>query len=211
MSLLATAEPGPLDRALQLGLPVVGMPLQGSFVPLTEGRRLLVGKDGLYIEAASPALYVRLRVAEAFSPYGAVSETLVLRHGPIARSIAAEIAHAARAAHPMEMAALIVAEAGASGGYRLIRPDASSSPGSVTYDDGGYDDALLVIDAHSHGAHDAFFSATDDVSDLSRMGPHISVVFGHCGPRDQLTVVARVCIGHYLIPIPADSLEGCFA
>lgn len=211
MSMLATTDPGPLDRALLLGLPVVGMPLQGPFVPLTEGRRLLLANDGLYIEAASAALYVRLRVGAAFSPYGQTTEALDFRNGPIPRSIASVLARAARDAHPHEMAALIVADANAGGGYRVLHPDASSSRGSVTYDDSGYEDALLVIDAHSHGAHDAFFSPTDDASDLSRMGPHISLVFGRCGPTDQLKLVARVCIGHYLVPIPVDSVEGLFA
>lgn len=188
-------------------MPLSAVPVDGAFAPLSEpGRRVLAAADGIYVEARSLALYVRQRVAEIALPYGAILPALALLHGPIPRVVFRGLKELALSAHPNEMAALVLADPSCHGAYRVTTPDGSASTGSVRYDDTGYDENLLVIDAHSHGFHRAIFSATDDRSDRSRLGPHISVVFGACQDETSYETAVRVCIGPYLIPITLGAL-----
>lgn len=211
MTALACAAPEPIDLAAWAGLPVACVPLGGVFEPVTAGQRLLVAGNGLFIEAASPALYARLQLADATTPWGASHETLELRHGLIPRALARQLSRMAMEAHPKEMAALIVADADTESRYRLLIPEGAGGVGHITYGDTDYAEGALVIDAHSHGPYPAQFSATDDHSDRSRLEPHISLVFGSCATPMTLSFAARLCIGHYLIPLPNTLIQGCFA
>jgi len=210
--MFATDQPGPMDVATAAALPLVAMPLDGAFEPLpTPGRRLLVAHDGTYLEARSPALYVRVRLSEHDLPYGSIGPAITLSFGPIPRAIARQLKDMALAEHPNEMAALVVASDVTPGAYLLHQPVGRSTRGSVSYVDTGYDESLLVIDAHSHGHFGANFSSTDDCSDQSRIGPHVSLVFGHCATRAQCEISARVCVGRHLVPLSTACLEGLFA
>ncbi|MEY2117291.1 PRTRC system protein A [Rhodanobacter sp. FW106-PBR-R2A-1-13] len=209
MNLLATSAPGALDLAILAALPLVAVPVEGAFEPLTQGRRLLLARDGLYIEAANAGLYVRRRIVGCSAPWGQVSEAVILRQGAIPASVASELGRAARGAYPNEMAALVLATP--DGGYAVHHPYADATGGSVSYADTGYDEDALVIDAHSHGEHPAYFSRMDDDSDRSRIGPHLSVVFGRCAPGGSIEVNARVCVGDYLLPMNRSEFEELFA
>lgn len=175
--------------------------------PLAPGeRRLLVARDGAYLEARSDALHVCLRIAAFRTPYAAQDEFVRCVHGPIPRHVWAGLCEAALAASPTEMARLVVAT---EGGYTLVEPPVSSAgSGHVTFDESLIEEGSLVIDAHSHGNGRAFFSGQDDQSDLTRTGPHISVVFGRCGAADRLELAARVCVPPYLLPINFALLAG---
>ncbi|KLB22881.1 hypothetical protein SM77512_22200, partial [Xanthomonas hortorum pv. gardneri] len=84
--------------------------------------------------------------------------------------------------------------------YELRQPVIeSASEAHVTYRDESQDD-LLVYDFHSHGSHPAFFPATDDASDMSRMGPYIAMVAGKCDSIDSLETCARMCMSPYPDP-----------
>jgi PRTRC system protein A len=210
--MFATEQTGPLDAAIAQMLPINAVPLEGTFSPLAgAGRRLLVARDGIYVEAANDALYVRLRLVALHTPYGELTEGVALRGAPMPRAFARTLMERSLASHPCEMAALIVADAGEPAGYRLIEPEGQGHVGQVTYADHGYDDAKLVIDAHSHGPFPSIFSHTDNASDRSRGGPHLSVVFGHCGERASTTVAIRACVGNYLIPLDETHFSELFA
>jgi len=210
MSMFATLMPGVMDMATQAAMPLLAMPLDGMFEPLARhGRRILAAQDGMYLEAFSDALYVRLRLSQHSLPYGNVSPEIVLANGPIPRELARQLKALSLEAHPNEMAALVLADA--AGGYSILKPEGSATHGSVSYADTGYDESKLVIDAHSHGHFGPAFSPTDDDSDRSRIGPHISLVFGHCASREGCEIAVRVCVGRYLIPISNAVLEGLFA
>ena len=81
-----------------------------TFSPLAgAGRRLLVARDGIYIEAANDALYVRLRLVALHTPYGELTEAVALRGARMPRAFARTLKERSLASHPCEMAALIVA------------------------------------------------------------------------------------------------------
>lgn len=208
---IASLCPGPGDIATAIALPTFTAPEHSAFEPLADdGRRLVVAADGVYIECRSPAVYARLRITEGRFPYGHLEETIELIHGPLPRSLAKELMALSLAAHPNEMAALIVARPGLDGGYELLQPDASATGSSVSYADNGYEPGHLVIDAHSHGVHGAYFSGRDDESDLSRGGPHVSIVFGKCATNDGIELAVRVCLGSYFFPLAPADLQGIF-
>lgn len=211
MLAVACDAPAPLDLAAWAGMPLACVPLGAPFQPLTAGQRLLVARDGLYLEAASPALYVRLRLASAPTVWGSIEPAITLVNGRIPRSLMMDLCTLSLEAHPKEMAALVLADADAPGGYRLHRPDGVGHVGAVTYDDTAYAEGSLVVDAHSHGPYPSVFSATDDVSDRSRLEPHLSLVFGACGDRETLSVAARVCVGDYLIRLTDDQMGALIA
>lgn len=208
---LAAATTTPHDDTLWALLPVACVPRGGVFEPIQRGQRLLITAHGTFIEACTPALYLRLPVGVFLTPWGEVEPVLLPRHGPIPKALARALQSMALAAHPKEMAALVVADDHVAGGYRLVVPKASGGVGHVSYRDDGWEDGSLVIDAHSHGPFGAYFSATDDASDRSRLDPHISIVFGQCESPATVVRVARVCIGAMFIDIPSELLEGLFA
>jgi len=206
--IVATATLSPLDQAITAMMPMVIAPKGSEFSPISEGQRLVAASDGIYIEAAHSALYVRQRVLPGELPYGSLTDTVALPAGPIPAWIYSALVEDALKAHPKEMAALVTA---GPDGYQLHRPIATATTGSVTYDDRGYGDCALVIDAHSHGHHPSYFSPMDDQSDLSRLPPHISIVFGRCRDTNSIEVCVRICAGQRLIPQPASLLRSLFA
>lgn len=55
---------------------------------------------------------------------------------------------------------------------------------------------IPVMDLHSHGNGHAFFSPTDDQSDLS--GFYVAVVIGKCASDHPEFVIRMVVNGHFL-------------
>lgn len=206
---LATTEPSIRDLATAESMPICAVAADGPFCELAQfGRRLLVSGQGVLIEARSPGIHIVLPLVEGEVPaYGQVEPFIKLPSGPLPSAMWDRFIASAVAAHPKEMAALIVA---GPEGYEYREPDSSARTGSVTYDDTGYTDGTLVLDVHSHGPFHARFSSTDDASDRSRGGPHISIVFGECGRAKEMTFAARACIGNCLIPLSAEAVRGLF-
>lgn len=204
---MVAAVTAALDIVAQATLPTFPVLHATALPPLAPGdRRLLIARDGAYFEARSLVLHVCVPLAAFPTPYAAVDAFVRPIHGPLSENDWGVLCTAAMEACPTEMTRLVVADAE---GYSVIAPPVSSaSAGHVTYDDADVPEGHLVIDAHSHGRGAAFFSSTDDLSDLSRTGLHVSVVFGRCGAGDRLEVCARVCAGNYLIPIPPRLLGG---
>ena len=194
-----------LDRVAQVGWPVALASHAEPLAPIAVGqRRLIVAGNGLWVEARSRALHVRLPLAEAHTPYADLTPVLAAANGPLSPRLWDQLVEAALLAHPTEMARLLLADAD---GYRLIAPDQrSAGPGHVTYDESGLDPDAVLLDVHSHGRSPAYFSTTDDVSDLSRMGPSLSIVFGRCAQRESMEAAMRVVCPPYLINVPVESL-----
>ena len=191
------------DEALFSGCPMVVAPVFGTLPVLAVGeRRIVAGRTGLFIEARSPALHLRARIAVATLPYGDVEPMVAPSAGPIPKHLFREFI-AAAGELPEESARLIVL---AADGYAAIEPSISSrSPVHISYDDSAVDDDALVFDIHSHGQLAAVFSSTDDRSDLSRRGPYIAVVIGRLGQQEP-QVSARLVVPPYLIPVSMESL-----
>ncbi|EQD30305.1 protein containing Domain of unknown function DUF2016, partial [mine drainage metagenome] len=111
VSCVASLSPGLADLATQIALPIAVAPIDSPFMALDQpGQRLLVARDGIYLEVLSPSLYARTRIGTLQSPYGELNECLTLPHGPIPASILMQLADLALSAHPHEMAALVLAD-----------------------------------------------------------------------------------------------------
>lgn len=188
-----------IDRALALSLPIVGATHGEPLPPVAVGQqRLVVASDGLYIEARSPALHVLQRVADASTPYGATRPFVRLTGEPVAYSELARIVGIAMSSPDSEIAAVVERSDAGSPKARRLAP-ISNGASHVAYADSGIDDDALLIDAHSHGRLDAYFSRVDDESDRSRRGPYIAMVVGKCDTEEP-RIALRIVVGQHLIP-----------
>lgn len=199
----------PLDLALEAAAPLLPNRF-GGMQDVAEGAKQFVGAaDGLYVRTATPALRVCARVAAAALPYAPLAQSIQPANGPVPISLVRSFLDMAAADREREIAAVIEMH---EGGYRLRQLETTDrSAAHVTYDDRQVDDDTLVIDLHSHGRLPAYFSATDDASDLSRRGPYLAMVAGECGSKDLLA--CRLVLPPYLIDLDLDHLieEGVLA
>lgn len=195
---MTNAQADRRDAALQAAFPIVPVPRYGALPELASGaRRYLAAADGLYLEARG-AIDVCARVAATALPYGPIGDRppVALPYGPIPAAVVDEAVARAREASPHETALLVLAGADR---YELVVPTITEATrGSVRYEEQGIDATRVVLDIHSHGRLPAYFSSTDDASDLSRIGPHVSLVFGRC-EGDELEAAVRICCGHHLL------------
>lgn len=180
--------------------PLVPAPRFGTLSELQAGKKRFIGAaDGVYVEASTEALRLRLRVARAVLPYGPLAAQVDLDAGPVPRALLREFVECAQAHAEREVAAAVVLDG--NGIYRLHWPAVEdASAGHVSYRD-TLDDARLVLDLHSHAGGAAFFSRTDDASDLTRPGPYFALVVGRCNQADP-EIVARAVLPPYLQPLP---------
>ena len=193
----------PRDVALQSTMPTVVVPLFGALEPLAgSGNRLLVAKDGLWIEAHRPGIYSRQKVAQQNTisvPYGTVTATLTTKFSHLGNAIR-EFVVFARESLPNEVGlALVWSDATNALEPRMLKA-IQSGPSHMLYE--RPDPATgehVVVDIHSHGCFPAFFSRTDDKDDKGDL--KIAVVVGNVD-QPQPTVKARLCtLGHYR-PLP---------
>lgn len=194
----------PADIALQQSFPAVMVTLFDTLEPLqTDGERLLVAKNGLFLEIRRPWLRLVRRVGGfdvgTAIPYGTVTPDTQLLCGPVPPALVGQFADLARTSMPNEAGAWIVWHAG-SGVFRLVRLVILSHGAShLVYErpvlEGG---EVLVMDCHSHGAAEAFFSRTDDADD--RHDTKLAFVLGHCG-SDQPSMALRLCAKGIFEPI----------
>lgn len=206
---LVAGQVSALDQAMLASCPVAVVPGTSPFVPLdAPGRRLLLAKDGVYLEGRSHVLSCRIRLTQCALPFGTLTQDVALVGQPMPRAIFERLAGMALAAHPNEMAAVVVRDP--DGTDRTHVPEQRGTVGAVNYDDSEVDETRLVFDAHSHGPFDSVFSTTDDFSDRSRIGPHISLLFGNCQSPSSLRVAARICLGGHLSAIGVEALGALF-
>ena len=190
-----------IDKAISLAMPIVGV-AHASMLPMIDvgKQRLLVAADGLYIEARSPSLHVRWKIAETRTPYGHVTPILSLTDGPLPYGLVRQFVGAAMQSPTVEIAAIFES----CGGLRFLEP-ISSGAGHVSYSDRDIDDDALLVDMHSHGVIDAYFSSQDNESDRSRRGPYLALVVGHCNTSEP-RIVARIVVAGSLIDVSQTEL-----
>lgn len=166
------------DAVLLGQTPALMMPRFSSLPELAPGcRRYVIARDGLYVQARSRSLLLALRVEEFQSPlpYGDLVESVQMVGGLIPYSLYADLQRQAVAACPDEWAAFVVYD----GKYHIVLPEVvDSSGGHISYRLDGIDESQIVLDIHSHGQFDAFFSETDDRSD--NHGIYFASVLGRC-------------------------------
>ncbi|APP87351.1 hypothetical protein BI317_25160 (plasmid) [Xanthomonas hortorum pv. gardneri] len=196
---LATDTATQQQLAIMLACPLVCVPPGETMTLLSEpGRRWVVASNGTYLEHRSLALHVCFRVSKLDTTFGTARQFITAINGPVPRELLRKCFDLAVQAGRNETAALIHWNP-TDRQYELRQPVIeSASEAHVRYRDESQDD-LLVYDFHSHGSHPAFFSATDDASDMSRMGPYIAMVAGKCDSIDSLETCARMCMSPYLL------------
>jgi PRTRC genetic system protein A len=197
-----------LDEIIQTEFPTVMVPRHEALSPLQEGKtRLLMARDGLYIEANQPwgRLVKRLWPAPRPLPYGEVEEIDTFRNAidAVSRSeimvrVMKEAAQYAESGK--EWMGLVLYEQ--ESGEFLYRPlDFDSTQTSVDYRKAKLRGASVTVDVHSHGKIAAGFSPKDDRDDAG--GVRIAVVLGNYR-REQGQVkfdyVVRYCVQGFFLP-----------
>lgn len=190
------------DRAVLGQMPALMVPTFGDLPECKVGqRRFLLAADGIHVEARTPSLHFRAPISSASLPFGEVEPFCELAGGLLPAALGQALVDAALAAMPNETASVVIYRPSLAR-YGLIEPEIdSASRGHVTFDHwADFTDHNLMVDVHTHGALEAYFSPTDDASDRSIHEPHLSLVFGRCR-EGEITVTGRLCVGNYLIPL----------
>ncbi|MEE4377378.1 MAG: PRTRC system protein A [Candidatus Competibacteraceae bacterium] len=193
----------PRDRVLLNATPCLMAPRFGQLPPVAVGtHRFVAAASGLFVQARTRALAVTLKVADTIPlPYGDLQESVTLAGGRLPLALYARMRAAALAAVPLEWAAAVVYDHDAAT-YRLVEPVVESvSRGHIRYSTASLPDDDLVLDIHSHGHGQAYFSATDDVSDR-KGGTYIACVLGCCGAASTVEVVTRLVVKGIFFPVP---------
>ncbi len=204
----------PRDRILQLQTPAVMVPRYGELPPMEKsGHRYLVAENGLWLEVKRPWLHARVPLPEYLPdavdghphplPFGRVEQLVQYAITPDDLVDLQErfLVDAARAM-PNECAAWGVYDdlTGAIEYSPCIALEASAGGISFHRPTLGLNEHFAV-DLHSHGALQAFFSATDDEDDRGEV--KIACV---AGTLDEApTWATRLC----LLGIFIDSARAC--
>ncbi len=180
--------------------PTLMQPVYGESLPKPEigKHRFVIANDGLYVEAINPVLEVRLPVAKSSIklPYGIIGSVGVrLVNGQIPKRILQDVCEKTLLCGECEWAGLVVWDK-IRCEYALYEPDTISfSTRHISYRNELSDEYELVMDLHSHGSMPAFFSKTDDKSDMG--GFYIAGVVGNCD-SDEPTFATRIVVnGHF--------------
>lgn len=188
------------DRVVFGETPTLMQPLHGEALPKPETGKhwFVIASDGVYVEAMNHVLEVRLPVAKSLIklPYGQIGAAGVrLANGQIPRRILQDVCEKTFLCCPNEWAGLVVWDK-IRKEYALYEPDVISfSPGHISYRNVLPDEYELVMDLHSHGSMPAFFSKTDDKSDLG--GFYVAGVVGNCDSGEPTFATRIVVNGHF--------------
>jgi PRTRC genetic system protein A len=181
------------------------MPLHGTFTPLDkDGHRFLLGKNGTFIEVRRNWLHAIWPDGEgacAAKPYGTVDKVVTLAFGTIPAWVTSQFAQDAKASGNVEIAACVIWDAHTRSLHYRRCETITASRAHIQY----RRPALaahesLVIDLHSHGLGNAFFSGQDDKDDCGEV--KIAGVIGNV--NGVPTWKFRLCLlGMFInVPIP---------
>lgn len=194
----------PLDVALQSTMPTIMVP---RFEKLDElsvpGNRILIASNGIWLEVCRPWLYARILVGDQMVtvPYGEVTEELRLTFGKLPRALVREFIELARTRSPNECAAWGVWNAHTDTWRLQMLQETSVGHAHVAMDLPVLgDDEHMVLDLHSHGLLEAFFSPEDNDDDRGECK-----IAGVVGNLDQETVTTafRFCANSMFTPLQA--------
>lgn len=197
----------PTDIFMQDRFPILAAPKLGQFEEIDrEGHRYLVAADGLWIEVRTAWLYFRQKIGASgvAVPYGTLSPEIRFLCPPIPKTLLEAFAQASREASPNEIAGQIIWNR-ETGEFRLQLLDfTSNGPGHINYLTPEYGAGeVMVVDLHSHGRFDAFFSNTDDIDDAGQI--KIAGVVGRCGENGERMLMRLCVLGMYCyLPDPLD-------
>lgn len=169
-----------LDAFVQESTPVlVASHARGAGEMEVSGHRYIVAADGVFAQFRRTWCrgVVRVSRSEAPLPFGQQATSLKLTCGRVPASLVAQFLEHARESFPHEIAAWITWRDGEWSLRLLNTRDASGA--HVEFDRPHLEaDEHLVVDIHSHGAIEAFFSDTDDEDDSDVSIVKIAAVLG---------------------------------
>lgn len=192
------------DSVLQRSFPTVMAPRLEPVAPMEAfGERLLIAKNGVFLEVNQPWLSLVRRIA-AYSvstaiPYGEVAESTQLICNRVPESLVGDFARMARAASPYETGAWIVWNT-TTKQFRLVPVTIlSHTRSALRYEPPALKaDEVRVVDCHSHGLHPAYFSTTDDTDDRHEI--KFALVIGNCGSKNP-SMALRLCAKGIFEPV----------
>jgi len=198
------------DAALQASCPCVPVPVFSPLPPASAGQRLLVARNGLFLQVVRDWLDCTLRVAPLAPtpplPYGAAEERLSLAFDGVPADLLAQFLAAGRAALPNEIAGGLI-YCRTDGRLKLQLFDSlAAGPAHVHYRMPRlWTDESLVMDLHTHGHLAACWSTTDDADD---QGVKVCGVFGELD-RPEPSMAFRLAVnGHFRALRPRWSSTG---
>ena len=133
-------------------------------------------------------------------PYGPVNEVVALRGGHLPLDLFETAVARSVELCPEEWAGLVLWDSTA-GAYRLVEPAVETrSATGVRYSLSGIDQSRVVVDLHSHGKGEAYFSGIDDTSDAH--GVYLASVLGRCRDTASVTLATRIVVNgmHFDVP-----------
>lgn len=198
------------DVALQSVMPTVMVPRYSELKELaTAGDRILMAANGVWLEVCRAWLYARVLVAKPSIipvPYGQVSEVMRFGFGKLPKAMVAQFIEQARARCPNECAAWVVWNQRANEWRLMMLEETSVGPGHVNVNLPTLEeDEHMVMDLHSHGLTEAFFSRTDNKDDQG--ATKIAGVIGNLD-KPEATASFRLCANGVFVPLPFDNPQG---
>lgn len=169
------------DRALQASCPTVAMPSFGPLYSLEQGQRMVLGRNGLFLQFKNPWLECSVAVGRLDPcmrlPYGEVREEVGFAFGVVPLPLLEEFISHGRDACPRETAGALIYNVTTAALTLRMHEILEASAAHVRYRIPELaDDELLAVDLHTHGRSRAFFSKTDDDDDV---GVRVCGVFGN--------------------------------
>jgi len=189
------------DHVLLGQNPTLMMPRFGDLPELRVGqRRYVMAQDGLYVQSKSSVMCVTVRIVETPPmPYGPLSPSVTMIGGLVPLELVNQFKNIAREVSPTETAAFIVWNKQRYEYVLLSREVVSASAGHISYLVDDIDRDSIVCNWHSHGTMNAYFSTTDDASDID--GLYFASVFGQCSQGQTMEIVSRLVIDGLHIPL----------
>ncbi len=193
------------DVALQSVMPTVMVPRFSELEELdTSGNRILMASNGVWLEVCRTWLYARMPIAPPALipvPYGEVSAELRFGFGKLPTAMVSQFIELARIRSPNECAAWIVWNQRTGKWSLRMLEERSVGPGHVEVVRPALaEDEHMILDLHSHGLSDAYFSSTDDYDD-GRGEVKIAGVIGNLN-KPEVTASFRLCANGVFVSLP---------
>ncbi|MBY0365340.1 PRTRC system protein A [Roseateles aquatilis] len=172
--------PDPRDLALQATCPCVPVPRFGALPDLDLGQRVLVARNGLFLDVRRSWLRCVTRLADLPPtpplPYGVLRERIEFAFGVIPVALLEAFVDQGRAGLPNEVAGALIYDASTQRLRLQVHEAVEAGPGGVRYRMPELAaDESLAVDLHTHGRLPAFWSSTDNADD---QGVKVCGVFG---------------------------------
>jgi PRTRC genetic system protein A len=204
----------PRDAALRQSCPCVSVPLFSALPELDAGQRMLLGRNGVFLQMRTPWLDCTTRVGQLAErlplPYGDVVERIAFRFGAIPIRLLERFIEAARAALPDEVAGALIYDEHTQTLSLRLHEGLDVDRGHVRYRIADLGEGeVLAVDLHSHGWLGAFWSAADNRDDD---GVRVCGVFGNVD-RTTPTAKFRLVLNGHCVALPSpwdadDAAEG---